>query len=238
MRAIQQAFLELCSQGLSKNVACRRLGISRSSPGYWAQTQPEFDAAFKPYRGHVYKLHDIKPDLVKELAEHLIADGHVDVDDRDDVCASVARFCMRTGLLRYKEIRPLVNHDVPSLAEKRQIVDAYLKLKGSKSGTTHNLHLFLVEHRVTHDQVGRWAKRLYGQDALRVGPYQPGRTRDSILDCVKKMHRRSGSPVHPVDVISEMGINEHSVRAYLVRLGNEGRIRRVAHAGKVYYAPA
>src|SRR3954470_9736711 len=128
MRAIQEAYLDLLSQGLDKSEACRRLCLGRSQPGYWASTSPEFEKAYRPYRGQLQKSR-INIDVVHELAELLVAQGHVEAAYINDMHSLIATFFMRIGALSYPDIKLIVNRCALSLAEQRTIIDGYIKLK-------------------------------------------------------------------------------------------------------------
>ena len=227
MRAVQEAFIDYLAQGMNMSEACRRLGLSRAVPGQWAARDAEFAEAFATYRYRVVK--GRRPDFVAELVDFLVINGFVDEEMAEDVREHVTLYCARAGVLASK--RPVIRSKF-SYAEQRRIVDGYIALKKSSRGDTRSLRRYQNEHGVTQAQLSTWAHRLYGKDALKVGPYRPGMTRERVLDCVRKSER----PMHPNDVAEALELSVHTVRNRMQILANAGELRKVWSCGRVSYA--
>lgn len=233
MTPTQEAFIECLSQGMSTRAACRRIGVSAPAPYKWASESPEFHDAWMNSKLQ-YRRVVVRGDWVNQLIGDLEYHGFIsDATDREALKTCIARFFSDRQVLERGTLRKVFNQSLFSRAEQTSIAQRYIALK--KGGaTSRDLHNFLVECRVSTAQVGRWARKLFGNDALCVGPYQRGWTKNLILSELAK----SAVPLSINELSTRLKIGYTTLHYQATRLHTLGKVRKITSGKAVSYVCA
>lgn len=232
MTASQEAFLDLLIDGLPIRAACRRLGISDSTPYRWAKTSQVFADAWAAARPR-YRRRVIYGEWVAQFIGDLREAGFInpDLDERgiDDLQACVFRFFSDRQLLEPRGLQKEYNHSPVARTRQRDVVDAYIKLK-LDGASDNRLHDFLVENGLSKHQISRWAKRWRGAGSLEVGPFTNGATRQRILTSLL------AGPQDARTLADSISLNCITVRSQLNNLIAAGLVSKRKRSNEVTYA--
>ncbi len=221
----QEALLESMGQGMSRRAACRRLGISDSMPYYWAPKDPEFKAAWEAARARPrYRRVRVQGDWVGELVGDLEHQGLIGQDvSREELRTCLTRFFTDRQILKTGTMREVYNRSHFSRVDQARMVDEYIKLKAD-GATSIVLSRYLIEHRVSKQQIGRWCRIHRGKGALNVGPWLKGNSARRILEFLREA--RLKGPTTASDIACRLDMNVNTVYAHLLRMLKSGAVTR------------